>query len=346
MRILITGGAGYIGSHTCVELLAAGHEVYVIDDLSNGHIEAIKRVRRLSNRAVRFSKVDIRDNVALDLVFAEFEPDAVIHFAGLKAVGESVLAPLPYYEINVGGSTSLLAAMDRASCMNIVFSSSATVYGNPAYLPYDEKHLTKPVNPYGRTKLMVENILSDWAAANEARRATALRYFNPVGAHPSTLIGEDPSGIPNNLMPHIAQVAVGKLKALNIFGDDYETSDGTGVRDYIHVVDLALAHVASIEQQKSLDSFEVINLGSGKGTSVFELVKAFELVSGVKINFNITQRRDGDLGESWANPLQAFERLGWQTTLDITDMCQDTWAWQINNPNGFMPAPTINAEEP
>lgn len=336
MKVLVTGGAGYIGSHTCIELLTAGHEVCVIDNLSNGHIEAIERVKRLSNKNLTFFKLDIRDSAALKLIFSEFNPESVIHFAGLKAVAESVLEPLNYYDVNVNGTTSLLNAMAVTNCINFVFSSSATVYGKPDYLPYDEEHSTRPVNPYGRTKLMTENILNDWSSTNIKRRATALRYFNPVGAHPSTLIGEDPLGIPNNLMPFIAQVAVGSRDILNIFGDDYDTFDGTGVRDYIHVVDLARAHVAAIEKQQYLNSFEIINLGSGKGTSVLELVKAFELISGVNIKINISKRRDGDLDESWANPTKALEKIGWKTVFNISDMCRDTWAWQKNNPQGYI----------
>ena len=336
MKVLVTGGAGYIGSHTCIELLTAGHEVCVIDNLSNGHIEAIERVKRLSNKNLTFFKLDIRDSAALKLIFSEFNPESVIHFAGLKAVAESVLEPLNYYDVNVNGTTSLLNAMAVTNCINFVFSSSATVYGKPDYLPYDEEHSTRPVNPYGRTTLMTENILNDWSSTNIKRRATALRYFNPVGAHPSTLIGEDPLGIPNNLMPFIAQVAVGSRDILNIFGDDYDTFDGTGVRDYIHVVDLARAHVAAIEKQQYLNSFEIINLGSGKGTSVLELVKAFELISGVNIKINISKRRDGDLDESWANPTKALEKIGWKTVFNISDMCRDTWEWQKNNPQGYI----------
>ncbi len=335
MKVLVTGGAGYIGSHTCIELLNTGHEVCVIDNLSNGHIEAIERVKRLSNKNLTFFKLDIRDSAALKLIFSEFNPETVIHFAGLKAVAESVLEPLNYYDVNVNGTTSLLNAMSVTNCINFVFSSSATVYGKPDYLPYDEEHSTRAVNPYGRTKLMRGNILNDWSATNIKRRATALRYFNPVGAHPSTLIGEDPLGIPNNLMPFIAQVAVGSRDILNIFGDDYDTFDGTGIRDYIHVVDLARAHVAAIEKQQDLNSFEIINLGSGKGTSVLELVKAFELISGVNIKINISNRRDGDLYESWANSTKAFEKIGWKTVFKISDMCRDTWAWQKNNPQGY-----------
>lgn len=331
----MTGGLGYIGSHTSIELLAAGHEVSIIDDLSNGKIEVIERIKRLSNQSLSFNQLDICNRTSLELALSKLQPDAVIHFAGLKAVAESVEKPLRYYDVNVSGTTSLLRAMDSVSCSNIVFSSSATVYGKPHYLPYDEKHNTSPVNPYGRTKLMAENILSDWSNLNKKRRATVLRYFNPIGAHSSTLIGEDPNGKPNNLMPYIAQVSVGKRTHLNVYGDDYETHDGTAIRDYIHVVDLAKAHVASIEKQHKLNPFEIINIGSGKGTSVLELVSAYELASGVKININMSDRRDGDLAVTWTNPEYAFNKLGWKAKLTINDMCRDSWAWQKNNPNGY-----------
>ncbi len=250
MRVLVTGGAGYIGSHTCVELLEAGHEVFVIDNLCNGHEAALERVRGITNCELQFMNADIRDSNALDKIFNTFKPDSVIHFAGLKAVGESVADPLKYYDVNVGGSISLLTAMSKAECNNIVFSSSATVYGEPKYLPYDEEHPTNPVNPYGRTKLMIENIIHDWTKVDLKRKGTVLRYFNPVGAHESGQIGEEPIGIPNNLMPYIAQVADGRREHLNIFGNDYETADGTGARDYIHVVDLALAHISALNQNK------------------------------------------------------------------------------------------------
>jgi len=335
LKVLVTGGAGYIGSHTCVELLVAGHDVCIVDDLSNSRIEVIDRIKRLSDKDLIFNKVDIRNCNRLEKILYNFKPDAVIHFAGLKAVTESVVDPIRYYDVNVSGTISLLKAMNSINCINLVFSSSATVYGNPDYLPYDEKHNTSPVNPYGRTKLMVENILNDWSYLDNKRRASVLRYFNPVGAHPSTLIGEDPSGIPNNLMPYITQVAIGKRDYLNIYGNDYETHDGTGIRDYIHVVDLAKAHVATIEKQHALYPFEVINIGSGEGTSVLELVKAFELASGIKINFIISDRRDGDLAETWTNPDFAFNKIGWKAKLNINDMCRDSWAWQKNNPKGY-----------
>ncbi|MDB4208810.1 UDP-glucose 4-epimerase GalE [Amylibacter sp.] len=336
MRVLVTGGAGYIGSHTSIELLAAGHEVCIIDNLCNGHVEVIDHIARLSNKEFNFYECDIRDTENLDKIFYEFKPDTVLHFAGLKAVGESVNYPLKYFDVNVSGSVTLLAAMNRACCSRIVFSSSATVYGIPDYMPYDESHPTNPINPYGRTKLMVENILQDWSAVDCGKQAISLRYFNPVGAHPSTLIGEDPLGIPNNLMPYISQVAIGRQDFLKVFGDDYNTLDGTGVRDYIHVVDLALAHVKAVEKQESLDKFEVINLGSGKGTSVLELIKEFEAASNVNIPIKFYPRRDGDLPVCWTNPQLAFEKLDWKTKFDITEMCKHTWEWQRNNPNGFV----------
>lgn len=268
-------------------------------------------------------------------MFAKFTPDAVIHFAGLKSVGESVATPLKYYNVNVFGSTSLLEAMERAGCMNLVFSSSATVYGAPDYLPYDENHPTRPVNPYGRTKFLVEEILRDWTASNLLSRATILRYFNPVGAHPSGRLGEDPLGTPNNLMPYISQVAVGRKKVLRVFGCDYDTIDGSGVRDYIHITDLAKAHVMAIEKQAQLDQFEVINLGTGQGTSVLGLIKAFEVASKTKIPIEFAPRRCGDLPESWANPLKAFYKLGWKAQLTVAEMCQHTWDWQLKNPKGY-----------
>ncbi|MDB4178784.1 UDP-glucose 4-epimerase GalE [Amylibacter sp.] len=335
MKVLVTGGAGYIGSHTCLELLTAGHEVFVVDNLSNGNIEAIDRVRMITGQPLGFLKADIIDGEILDTIFTEFAPDAVIHFAGLKAVSESIADPLKYYNINLNGSITLLAAMDRAGCNNIVFSSSATVYGSPHYLPYDEFHPTEPVNPYGFSKLMVEQIMKDWITKDPLRRATSLRYFNPVGAHFSNLIGEDPSGEPNNLMPYIAQVGIKRLEILTVFGNDYKTHDGTGIRDYVHVVDLALAHLITIEKQVSLEPFEIINLGSGEPTSVLSLIKTFEIVSGAKIPFKVLGRREGDLPESWADPKKAYEKLGWKTELTISDMCRDTWLWQQNNPNGF-----------
>ena len=334
MRVLVTGGAGYIGSHTCVELLKAGHEVFVIDNLSNGHETSLERVRLITNCELQFKNADISDANALDKIFNTFKPDSVIHFAGLKAVGESVVDPLKYYEVNVGGSVSLLMAMSKAGCNNIVFSSSATVYGKPNYLPYDEEHPTNPVNPYGRTKLMIENIISDWRKVDLKRKGTVLRYFNPVGAHESGQIGEEPIGVPNNLMPYIAQVADGRREHLNIFGNDYETADGTGARDYIHVVDLALAHTSALNQNK-LDRFEVLNVGAGKSTTVLELVSKFEEISGVPIKFKYLPRREGDLTASWADSSKAFEMMSWKTERNIKNICEDTWRWHKHNPTGY-----------
>jgi UDP-glucose 4-epimerase len=335
MRVLVTGGAGYIGSHTCVELLNAGHEVFVIDNLSNGHEAALERVRNITNCELQFMNADIRVSSALDEIFSIFKPEAVIHFAGLKAVGESVTDPIKYYDVNVGGSVSLLMAMSKAGCNNIVFSSSATVYGEPQYLPYDEEHTTKPVNPYGRTKLMIEKIINDWVYTNQRRRGTSLRYFNPVGAHSSGQIGEDPNGVPNNLMPFISQVATGKLEYLRIYGNDYETRDGTGVRDYIHVVDLADAHIQALHRQPELEPFEVLNIGNGEGISVLELVKSFELVSGISVKYELSPRRDGDLPAFWANTTLAFEKLAWKPQFTIIQMCEDTWRWQKYNIGGY-----------
>ena len=334
MRVLVTGGAGYIGSHTCVELLNAGYEVFVIDNLCNGHEVALERVRGITNRELQFMNADIRDANALDNIFNTFKPEAVIHFAGLKAVGESVANPLKYYEVNVGGSVSLLSAMSKAECNNIVFSSSATVYGKPKYLPYDEEHPTHPVNPYGRTKLMIENIISDWTKVDLKRKGTVLRYFNPVGAHESGQIGEEPIGVPNNLMPYIAKVADGRREHLNIFSNDYETTDGTGARDYIHVVDLALAHTITLNQNK-LDRFEVLNIGAGKSTTVLELVSKFEEISGVPIKFKYLPRREGDLSAFWTDSSKAFEIMSWKTERNIKNICEDTWRWHKLNPTGY-----------
>ena len=333
MRVLVTGGAGYIGSHTLVELLAAGHEAMVIDNLCNGHEEALSRVKQLANKDFGFVKGDIRERDALDKAFSEFNPEAVIHFAGLKAVGESVAQPLTYYENNVAGSVELLKAMDKHGCKKIVFSSSATVYGTPEYLPLDEDHPVSPVNPYGQTKLMVENILKDWA--HSGRSATALRYFNPVGAHVSGRIGEDPHGIPNNLMPYIAQVAIGKLEALQIFGDDYETRDGTGERDYIHVTDLAKAHLAALDAMLGQSGFEVYNIGTGTGATVKELLAAYETACGHKLAFEVTGRRSGDVASSVASPKKANKRLHWVANLSIDEATSSSWQWQSQNPDGY-----------
>ena len=336
MKVLVTGGAGYIGSHTCLELLRSGHEVSVVDSLENGNEEALARVQLLSNRTLQFSQCDVRDAHALDGVFDKFEPDAVIHFAGLKAIGESVYEPARYYDVNVGGTATLLGVMERAGCGIIVFSSSATVYGQPQYLPCDENHPLSPTNPYGRTKLVGENLLQDWSRAKEGRHAVALRYFNPVGADASGLIGEDPNGIPNNLMPFVSQVAVGRRDCLQIFGDDYDTMDGTGVRDYIHVVDLAQAHIAAVEQINNLEPFEVINIGTGEGLSVLQMVKEFEKQSGKTVRYQISQRRPGDAPAVWAEASKAIDKIGFKATRGIVEICQDTWRWQSSNPTGFL----------
>lgn len=335
MRVLVTGGAGYIGSHTCLDLLRAGHEVHVVDNLDNGHSEALERVGRLSNKKLGFTECDVCEKNALNQVFAQFGPEAVIHFAGLKAVGESVAEPARYYAVNVGGTAMLLGAMERSGCEKIVFSSSATVYGEPVYLPYDESHPTRPVNPYGRTKLAAEELLRDWSAAKDGRRAVALRYFNPVGADASGEIGEDPRGIPNNLMPFVAQVAIGSRTTLHVFGDNYDTRDGTGERDYIHVTDLAQAHVAAVERLHDLDPFEAINVGGGVAISVMDLVSEFRSASGAEVPVEIVGRRPGDLPAFWADTKLAKLKLGWQASSSLHQMCHDTWKWQSKNPNGF-----------
>lgn len=335
MKVLVTGGAGYIGSHTCLELLKSGHQVSVVDSLYNGSKEALTRVQRLSDRTLAFSQCDVRDASALARIFDKFKPDAVIHLAGLKAVAESIVEPERYYDFNVGGTATLLGAMERSGCGNIVFSSSATVYGEPQYLPCDENHPLEPINPYGRTKLMVEILLDDWSNAKQSRHAVALRYFNPVGADASGLIGEDPNGIPDNLMPFISQVAVGRRECLQVFGDDYETIDGTGVRDYIHVVDLAQAHVDAVEKINTLSAFETINIGTGEGLSILQMVKEFERQSGKSVRYQISQRRPGDSPAVWAEVSKALDKIGFRATRGIAEMCLDTWRWQSLNPMGY-----------
>lgn len=333
MRVLVTGGAGYIGSHTLVELLSEGHEAFVIDNLVNGHEEAITRVKQLTNKDFVFVKGDVRDGETLNRAFSAFKPDAVVHFAGMKAVGESVEQPLTYYENNVVGSVELLKAMNAQDCRKIVFSSSATVYGEPHYLPFDEEHPVSPVNPYGQTKLMVEKILKDWA--HNGCSATALRYFNPVGAHVSGRIGEDPRGIPNNLMPYIAQVAIGKREVLQIFGDDYDTRDGTGERDYIHVTDLAKAHIAALNSMNEATGFGVYNIGTGQGTTVKELLAAYSNASGRDLQSEIVARRPGDIASFFANADKAETELNWTATLKIDDCAISSWNWQLQNPEGY-----------
>jgi UDP-glucose 4-epimerase len=336
MNVLVTGGAGYIGSHACVELIQAGHEVMVLDNLSNGHAAVLQRIARIAGRTPDFAKTDVRDTGALREVFARHRFDAVIHFAGLKAVGESVEKPLEYYDNNVQGALSLCRAMAEAGVGTLVFSSSATVYGNAAQVPLREDAPLGPTNPYGQSKLMVEKILGDLAASKpQAWRIALLRYFNPVGAHPSGLIGEDPQGIPNNLMPNIAQVAVGVRDRVRIFGSDYPTRDGTGIRDYIHVVDLARGHLAALEALHREGRGFTVNLGTGRGISVLEAVSAFERASGRTIPTERVTRRAGDVAESYADPSLAERLLGWKAVLGIDDMCRDAWRWQSQNPHGY-----------
>jgi len=335
MHVLVTGGAGYIGSHTCVELLNAGHEVTVVDNLCNSKEESLHRVQELAGRALTFHPVDLLDRPALEAVFAAAPVDAVIHFAGLKAVGESVERPLWYYHNNITGSVTLCEVMAAHGVNNLVFSSSATVYGDPATVPILENFPVGPTNPYGRTKRMIEEILLDLHGADPTWNIALLRYFNPVGAHPSGRIGEDPNGIPNNLMPYVSQVAVGKLKHLAVFGADYPTPDGTGVRDYIHVVDLAQGHLAALAKLQACPGVVTYNLGTGQGYSVLEMVAAFAAVSGRQIPYHIAPRRPGDIATCFADPSLARTDLGWQANLGIEEMCRDAWRWQSTNPNGY-----------
>ncbi len=335
MRVLVTGGAGYIGSHTLVEMLGQGHEALVLDDFSNASPLVVDRVRKLTNGNLDFVTGDVRDDQALDQVMDDFRPEAVIHFAGLKAVGESMEKPLAYYDVNVNGTIRLARAMDKVGCRRVIFSSSATVYGEPQYLPYDEAHPLNPTSVYGRTKMIAEHILSDWANAG-GKTAVLLRYFNPVGAHASARIGEHPDGVPNNLMPFIAQVAVGKRDHLSIFGDDYDTPDGTGLRDYIHVVDLARAHVAALDYAVGATGARPFNIGTGQPYSVREMVKAFEAASGRAIPCKVTPRRDGDIAAMQADPSRAAAEMGWRATHSLDDMARSTWDWQSGNPDGYV----------
>lgn len=334
-NILVTGGAGYIGSHTVVELLQTGYDVVVLDNLSNSSAESLQRVERITGRSVPFIEGDIRDEAMLDRLLAGSRYDAVIHFAGLKAVGESVEKPLEYYDNNVNGTAVLLRALQRAGVRRFVFSSSATVYGDPERVPLVESARTGPTNPYGRTKWMVEFMLEDLAHADPRWAIGLLRYFNPVGAHESGLIGEDPRDVPNNLMPYVAQVAVGKRTQLSVFGADWPTPDGTGVRDFIHVVDLAKGHLAALRRVFEHDGAWTVNLGTGKGYSVLDLVAAFERASGRKVPYRLTDRRAGDIAACWADPSYAEQLLGWRAELGLDRMCVDTWRWQSNNPEGF-----------
>jgi UDP-glucose 4-epimerase len=335
MKILATGGAGYIGSHTCLELLQAGHEVVVVDNLCNSKMESLKRVQRIAGRSLSFHRVDLLDKAALASVFRSHAIDAVIHFAGLKAVGESVRIPLRYYHNNITGTLILCEVMQESGVKTIVFSSSATVYGHPTQVPITEDFPTSPTNPYGRTKLMIEGILRDVHAADSGWQVSLLRYFNPVGAHESGQIGEDPNGIPNNLFPFITQVAVGKLKELEVFGNDYPTPDGTGVRDYIHVTDLARGHLRALEKLKASPGIVTYNLGTGRGYSVLDVVGAFSKACGKAIPYKMSGRRPGDVAVCYADPSLAQRELGWRAERDLAAMCLDAWRWQSGNPMGY-----------
>ncbi|MCI9032399.1 MAG: UDP-glucose 4-epimerase GalE [Clostridia bacterium] len=333
-NVLVTGGAGYIGSHTCVELLNSGYNVVVFDNLSNSSRESLARVEKITGKKVEFYEADMRDRAAMEKIFAENKIDAVIHFAGLKAVGESVQKPLLYYDNNIAGTLVLLETMGKAGCKKIVFSSSATVYGDPERLPIDEDCRLSATNPYGSTKLMLENIMRDLYVADNSWNIILLRYFNPVGAHESGLIGENPRGIPNNLTPYIAQVAGGKLKEIKVFGNDYPTPDGTGVRDYIHVVDLAKGHTAALGKVRS-SGVHVYNLGTGNGHSVLDVIHAFEKACGKKLPYKICPRRAGDIASCYAKADKAYKELGWHAELGIDEMCASLWKWQTMNPNGY-----------
>ena len=337
MSILVSGGAGYIGSHTCVELLEAGYEIVVVDNLSNSCEESLRRVERITGKTVPFIKADLCDPAATQAVFAQYpDIEAVIHFAGLKAVGESVRKPLEYYTNNLVSTLTLLNVMREHGVKNFVFSSSATVYGDPASVPIREDFPTGgTTNPYGTTKLFLERVLMDYCAADPTLNVALLRYFNPIGAHASGLIGEDPNGIPNNLVPYIAQVAVGKLEKLHVYGDDYPTPDGTGVRDYIHVVDLAQGHVAALKKLETNCGLFVVNLGTGKGYSVLDVLRAYEKACGKTLPYVVDPRRPGDVAACYAEPKKALEEMGWQAKLGIEEMCASSWKWQSTNPNGY-----------
>ena len=334
-KIFVTGGAGYIGSHACVELLRANHEVMVFDDLSNSCEDALRRVELITNRKLNFILGDIRNSSQLSNAISSFKPDSVMHFAGVKAVAESVTQPLRYYDVNVHGSINLLQAMDKVECTEIIFSSSATVYGEVNIPPYTEIMPVAPVSPYGRTKLIFENILKDWTEACDTKRAVILRYFNPVGAHASGLLGEDPRDTPNNLMPLIVQTALKQRHKLHIYGADYDTRDGTGERDYIHVMDLALGHIQALKEIINLERFQVLNLGSGKGTTVTELIRTFEKINDVSIATNLVERRPGDVAKSFADPSVARELIGFECHKTLEEICLDTWNWIKKNPNGY-----------
>ncbi|WP_249313484.1 UDP-glucose 4-epimerase GalE [Congzhengia minquanensis] len=335
MAILVTGGAGFIGSHTCVELLENGYEVVIVDNFINSKPEALNRIKQITGKDFKFYEADLLDKAAVETIFIENKIDAVIHFAGLKAVGESVAQPIRYYHNNISGTLILCQVMQEAGVKKIVFSSSATVYGSPKTVPIREDFPLHTTNPYGSTKLMIENILQDIFVADNEWSIALLRYFNPIGAHKSGLIGEDPNGIPNNLMPYIAQVAAGKLEVLSVFGDDYDTKDGTGVRDYIHVVDLAQGHIKAVEKVLGGSGVDAYNLGTGIGYSVLDMVHAFETANNVKVNYKIAPRRPGDIAVCFADPKKAKELLGWQAQFGIEDMCRDSWKFVKQNPNGL-----------
>ena len=335
MAILVTGGAGYIGSHTCVELLNLGYEVVVVDNLSNSKEESLNRVKRITGKNVTFYKADLLDKASLEEIFLRETIDCVIHFAGLKSVGESVQKPLEYYYNNITGTLMLCEIMNKYNIKNLVFSSSATVYGLPETVPIKEDFPLSTTNPYGSTKLMLERILTDLNTADPEWNIILLRYFNPVGAHISGLIGEDPKGIPNNLVPYITQVVAGKLDCLKVYGNDYDTIDGTGVRDYIHVVDLSLGHVKALEKLKERKGLLVYNLGTGKGYSVFQMIRSFEKVCDKELKYEILSRRPGDIGICYADPEKARKELHWEAVRSLEQMCEDSWRWQKNNPNGY-----------
>ena len=334
-KILVTGGAGYIGSHACLELLENGYDVIVIDNLCNSSLESIKRVEKLSGKKIAFIEENIQSKSGINQVFNQNKIDAVIHFAGLKAVGESVIKPMTYYQNNVAGTLNLLQIMQHNNVKNIVFSSSATVYGQPKTLPIKEDFLTSATNPYGRSKLYIEGMLKDMYSADSSWNISILRYFNPVGAHESGELGEDPNDIPNNLMPYISQVAAGKLPHLFVYGNDYATRDGTGIRDYIHVTDLVKGHLRALKRLEDKPGIITHNLGTGIGVSVLEMVNAFEKESNQKIKLKIIERRPGDIAECFADPKKAEQELGWKAELNLEDMCKDTWRWQSKNPNGY-----------
>ncbi|WMS87269.1 UDP-glucose 4-epimerase GalE [Pleionea litopenaei] len=334
-KVLVTGGTGYIGSHTVCQLLQQGHDVLILDNLSNSSLAVLERIEEITNQKPEFVEGDIRDKSLLNSIFSQHDIQSVVHFAGLKAVGESNEIPLTYYDNNVSGTITLCQVMAEHGCKSLVFSSSATVYGDPASVPITESFPTSTTNPYGASKLMVENILKDLQASDPAWTIVLLRYFNPVGAHQSGLIGEDPAGIPNNLLPYVTQVAVGKLAQLSVFGDDYPTPDGTGVRDYIHVEDLAAAHVNAVSRLENFSGTCTFNLGTGNGYSVLDIIKEFEAVTGKKVPYQVIERRAGDIAECWADPSLANRELEWKATRGLEEMLADAWRWQSQNPNGY-----------